>query len=121
MSETPTPVGGDAEAGGTGTGERIHRAEQNELAFQSYNERRVAAERAGQTPADDPVQFVCECDDPACWIAVELRLGEYRRAVEPADRFLVAPGHQDPTVETVVEEHDGYLIVSKPSLRRRPE
>jgi hypothetical protein len=100
--------------------ERIHRAEQNELAFQSYNQRRSAAERAGQTPADEPVQFVCECDNPACWKAIELRLGEYERAVSPVDRFLVAPGHQDLAVEIVVEEHDGYLVVSKPSLRRRP-
>jgi hypothetical protein len=99
--------------------ERIHRAEQNELAFQSYNQRRAAAERAGQTPSDEPVQFVCECDDPACWKAIELRLGEYELAVSPVDRFLVSPGHQDPAVEVVVEEHDGYLVVSKPSLRRR--
>ncbi len=101
--------------------DRVHRAEQNELAFQSYNERRTAAEQAGETPPDEPVQFVCECDDPACWKAVELRLGEYERAVEPVDRFLVAPGHQDLAVETVVEEHGGWVIVSKPSLRRRPE
>jgi hypothetical protein len=100
--------------------ERIHRAEQNELAFQSYNERRSAAERAGQTPADEALQFVCECDNPACWKPIELRLSEYERAVSPVDRFIVAPGHQDPAVEIVVEEHDAYLIVSKPSLRRRP-
>jgi hypothetical protein len=101
--------------------DRVHRAEKNELAFQSYNERRTAAERAGETPPNGRVQFVCECDDPACWKAVELQLGAYERAVEPVDHFLVAPGHQDPAVETVVEEHGGYVIDSKPSLRRRPE
>ena len=100
--------------------ERNQRAEQNELAFQSYNERRTAAERAGQTPADEPVQFVCECNNPACWKAIELRLSEYERAASPVDSFLVARGHQDPVVETVVEEHGGYVVVSKPSLRRRP-
>ena len=67
------------------------------------------------------MQFVCECHDPGCWKAIELRLGDYERAVEPVDRFLVAPGHQDLAVETVVEEHGGWVIVSKPSLRRRPE
>jgi hypothetical protein len=99
---------------------RIRRAEKNEQAFQSYNERRTDAERAGNTPADEPVQFVCECHDPGCWKAIDLRLGEYERAVEPVEHFLVAPGHQDPAVEVVVEEHPGYLIVAKPSLRRRP-
>ena len=62
---------------------------------------------------------MCECDDLACWKAIELRLGEYEQAVGPADRFLVAPGHEDPAVELVVEEHDAYLVVSKPGLRRR--
>jgi hypothetical protein len=46
-------------------------------------------------------------------------LGEYEQAVGPADRFLVSPGHQDSAVEVVVEEHDGYVVVSKPGLRRR--
>ena len=100
---------------------RLDRAERNEQAFKSYNERRAAAEEAGDVPPDEPVPFACECDDPACWKAVELQLGAYERAVEPVDHFLVAPGHQDPAVETVVEEHGGYVIVSKPSLRRRPE
>jgi hypothetical protein len=100
---------------------RINRAEQNELAFQSYNDRRIAAERAGESTSDEPVQFVCECDDPGCWKAIELRLGDYERAAGPVDHFLVTPGHQDPAVEVVVEEHPGYLIVSKPSLRRRPD
>jgi hypothetical protein len=99
--------------------ERIHRAKQNEPAFQSSNHRRSPAERAGQTPSEEPVQFVCECDDPACWKAIELRLGEYEQAVSPVDRFLVSPGHQDSAVEVVVEEHDGYVVVSKPGLRRR--
>jgi hypothetical protein len=46
-------------------------------------------------------------------------LEEYRRAAEPDDQFLVAPGHADPAVEHVIEVRPGYQVVSKPSLKRR--
>ncbi len=99
---------------------RKERAAKNEQSFQSYNERRVAMEEAGETPDEEPVPFVCECDDPQCSKAIEIPLGEYEGAVEAPDRFVVVPGHQDPAVEVVVESRDNYLIVSKPDLRRRP-
>ena len=99
---------------------RKERAAKNEQSFQSYNERRVAMEEAAETPDEEPVPFVCECDDPQCSKAIEIPLGEYEGAVEAPDRFVVVPGHQDPAVEVVVESRDNYLIVSKPDLRRRP-
>ena len=99
---------------------RKKRAAKNEQSFQSYNERRVAMEEAGETPDEEPVPFVCECDDPECSKAIEIPLGEYERAVEAADRFVVVPGHEDPAVEIVVGIRDTFLIVSKPDLRRRP-
>ena len=44
---------------------RLTRAERNEEAFKAHNERRAAFEDAGGVPADEPVPFTCECDDPA--------------------------------------------------------
>jgi hypothetical protein len=67
------------------------------------------------------VPFVCECDDPACSQAIQLPLAEYEHAVEPIDRFIVVPGHEDLAVESVVEVNNTYLVVSKPGLRRRLE
>jgi hypothetical protein len=99
---------------------RLERATKNEQTFQSYNARRADLEESGGTPGDEPVPFVCECDQPKCWRAIEIPLGEYERAVEAADRFVVVPGHEDPAVEVVVETCDNYLIVSKPDLTRRP-
>jgi hypothetical protein len=46
-------------------------------------------------------------------------LAEYERAVGPPDQFIVLPGHEDPTVERVVDEHETFVVVSKPDLRRR--
>jgi hypothetical protein len=98
---------------------RLARAERNEKAFKAHNERRAAFDDAGGVPKDEPVPFACECDDPACSRAIELPLGEYEQAVKPVDRFVVAPGHEDLAVEVVVEEHESYVLVSKPDLKRR--
>jgi len=48
-----------------------------------------------------------------------LRLDEYEQAVKLPDQFVVRPGHEDSSVERIVEQHDGYVIVSKPDLKRR--
>ena len=98
---------------------RLEHATQNEQTFQSYNARRAAIEESGGTPDDESVLFVCECDQPKCWRAIEIPLDEYERAVEAPDRFVVVPGHEDPAVEVVVETRKNFLIVSKPKLRRR--
>jgi hypothetical protein len=98
---------------------RLDRAERNEEAFKRYNERRAAAEEAGDVPSDERVPFACECDDPSCGRAIEITISEYERAVAAVDRFVVIPGHEDPEVEVVVERRERYLIVSKPDLARR--
>ena len=98
---------------------RLARAEKNEQAHQEYNQRRAKLEEEASVPQGEPVPFVCECDDPNCANAVVLRLDEYEQAVKPPDQFVVRPGHEDPTVERVIERHDGYVIVSKPDLKRR--
>ena len=97
---------------------RLSRADRNEQAFQAHNQRRVAFEEAGGVWEDEPVPFACECDDPGCTKGIELTIADYERAVAPESRFVVAPGHDDPAVEEVVEEHDGYSVVSKDDLRR---
>ena len=109
-----------ANENGNGNGQtRLSRAQKNEEAYKAHNERRAHLEEAGGVPRDEPVPFACECDDASCARPVELSLSEYERAVAAPDRFMVLPGHEDPSVERVVEEHPRYLIVSKPSLKRR--
>jgi hypothetical protein len=98
---------------------RLARAEKNEQAHKRHNERRAGLEEEAGVPPDDPVPFVCECDRPDCAKAVMLRLDEYEQAVKPPDQFVVRPGHEDPSVERVIDRRDGYVIVSKPDLKRR--
>jgi hypothetical protein len=88
--------------------ERIGR---NEALLREVNE---AIER-GHWPSgpDQAVRFRCECAELDCNNTIQLTTGEYERLREHPRRFLVAPGHQLPDVETVVEAHPGYVIVEK--------
>jgi hypothetical protein len=98
---------------------RLSRAAKNEQAFKEHNERRAEIEAQGALDDEELIPFVCECDDPECAKPVSISLVAYERAVAPVDRFVVRPGHEDPTVEQVVESHERFLIVSKPELKRR--
>jgi hypothetical protein len=59
---------------------------------------------------------VCECPRKTCEPArVALTLAEYDCAAA-ADRFPVAPGHTDLTVECVVDTTDRFQVVEKIEL-----
>jgi hypothetical protein len=83
----------------------------NETIFREVNE---GIER-GQWPGEDgePVGFRCECARLGCNLLVELTLGEYERVRAHPRRFMMVPGHEVPGVETVVEQHPGYVVVQK--------
>jgi hypothetical protein len=98
---------------------RLRRAEKNEEAFKAHNERHAELEEQGGVAAQEPVPFACECDDATCARAIAVPLGEYERAARRSDQFFVAPGHEDPTVEDIVQRYDRYILVSKPDLKRR--
>jgi hypothetical protein len=95
---------------------RRERLVKNELAFRSYNNRRVGLEReaAGERQADDEVvPFVCECGNGDCITALSVTVGEYEQAHSAPNRFIVKPGHVYPDVEHVAEQHGHYWIVEK--------
>jgi hypothetical protein len=83
----------------------------NESVFREVND---AIER-GLWPGehDSPVAFRCECASLECNRLVELTPTAYEGIRANPRRFLVLPGHELPEVETVVESHDGYLVVQK--------
>ncbi len=87
------------------------RAAANEATIRDVNE---GIER-GQWPGeeDTPVGFRCECAQLGCNQLVELSVREYEEIRANARHFVLAPGHQLPGVETVVEQTSGYVIVEK--------
>jgi len=78
--------------------------------FRSVNERIAASsDRLGS----DQTEIVCECPDQTCTERVELPLEQYEEVREQPTRFVVRPGHEDPSVGKVVEWHRGFEIVEK--------
>lgn len=82
----------------------------NEDTFREVNE----GIARGQWPGENkPVSFRCECARLGCNLLIEVTLPEYERVRGHARRFIVAPGHELPEVEEVVERRSGYVVVEK--------
>ncbi len=83
----------------------------NEAVFRSVNE----GIQRGQWPGDESRQvgFRCECARLGCNALLELTASEYEHVRANPRRFVMIAGHQIAAVETVIEGHDGYLVVEK--------
>ena len=87
------------------------RAARNEEIFRGVNERiDDGAEQHGVTA---PLPFHCECGRTSCLATIELPPDEYERVAQERYRFIVIPGHEDDTIETVVERYSEFVIVEK--------
>jgi hypothetical protein len=83
----------------------------NEARFREVNE---AIERGLWPGEEDSVAaFRCECARLDCNRLVSITPREYEAVRAHGRRFLVLPGHEDPSVETVVATHPEYLVVQK--------
>ncbi|MFL5926500.1 MAG: hypothetical protein ACJ77E_06145 [Gaiellaceae bacterium] len=81
-----------------------------ESAFREVNE--AIATTASRFEADE-TDFVCECADPDCADRMTVDLDDYEEVRARPTRFLLAPGHCEPTVERVVERAETFDIVEK--------
>ena len=81
----------------------------NEETFANANEQIVDVATRNRV---EPVPFLCECSATNCMDLIQLPLDEYRR-VRESGSFIVRPGHDDPHVEQVIEDHETYQIVEK--------
>ncbi len=82
----------------------------NEDTFREVNE----GIARGQWPGDDkPASFRCECARLGCNLLIAVPLPDYERVRGHARRFIVAPGHELPEVEAVVERQSAYVVVEK--------
>lgn len=87
------------------------RAARNEEAFRDINAR--IEEGAQQHDVDTPLPFHCECDDAACVEKIDIRPSDYERIVAHRYRFVLIPGHEDASVERVVEQGETYVVAEK--------
>lgn len=86
------------------------RIARTESLFREVNDR--IAESAQRFEADE-VEFICECDDPACTKRVPQTLAAYEEVRADGTTFLLHPGHDNETVEQVIEQGEDHVVVEK--------
>lgn len=59
------------------------------------------------------VEVFCECWAPQCKATMTMPLREYFSIHEREDRFVIAPGHDLPSIEDVIDRHDDLWVVQK--------
>lgn len=81
----------------------------NEAQFRAFNERLLASTE------DGPVEILCECGIASCHHPLTVDAEQYTAVRADPCRFFVAPGHEIPDIETVVERGERHLVVEKPA------
>jgi hypothetical protein len=86
------------------------RLARNEAFFREVNERiREVADRFG----GDEYEFVCECSDPNCSARISLTAAKYERVRANGTRFVLAPGHEVPSIENTIADEGDHVVVEK--------
>jgi hypothetical protein len=90
---------------------RAERQGRNEALFREVNERIAELNQTFQVEGRS--EFLCECSREACKEPVSISIDEYETVRRAATRFFVLPGHEDTSVERVVERSERYVVVEK--------
>ncbi len=89
---------------------RQRRVAKNEDFFRKGNE---IKERDAALWGSEKCDFICECSSLGCMSRLRLTRSEYEHIRAKGDRFVVYPGHEDPSVEVVVERFPTYFVIEK--------
>lgn len=92
---------------------RKERIARNESRFRDLNEALHSNVHAPLSAGGDRSGFVCECALTDCLAVISVGLPRYEEIRRDPRLFLVAPGHELPEAETVVDRTEGYVVVRK--------
>jgi hypothetical protein len=92
--------------------EQVRRA-RNEALFRNLNEQINRFESDDGADAGEPIDFVCECSSAGCMKVVSVSRAEYEAVRAGASTFIVAAGHEDPSIEDVLVSHSEFSAVEK--------
>jgi hypothetical protein len=93
---------------------RAERLGRNEAIFRAVNDRIKDLNDTFSAVAPTGFQIVCECGNLDCVTPFPIALSEYARVRTDPTLFLLVPGHEDLSVETVVEQNPAvYVVVRK--------
>ena len=89
------------------------RAARNEAVFREVNERikSLSGELAGND--GETFSILCECSRDTCTELVRIKPDEYEAVRRRGARFAIVAGHEDETVERVVEQNERFAVVEK--------
>lgn len=90
---------------------RAERQGRNESLFREVNERIAELNQTFQIEGRS--EFLCECSREECKEPVSISLDEYEDVRRESTRFFVIQGHEDKSVERVIERNDRYIVVEK--------
>ena len=97
---------------------REQRAIRNEELFREVNLRIAELQGEGDShnlTVDGLLPLVCECVHTGCTTPLEVDPTTFQQVHANPRRYIVAPGHEDLDLESIVERRDGYVIVEKHS------
>lgn len=85
----------------------------NEAVFREVNERMESLQRSFAIASHQPLHIVCECDRLDCAERLTVQIETYEKIRSDSTLFLVRPGHEDDSVEDVIDTGGDYLVVRK--------
>src|SRR4051794_3309725 len=84
--------------------EREARVGHNQALFRVVNERIDGLNETFAEIGDGQFEVVCECGNIACVEQILMPAAEYAHVRSDPTLFILAPGHEDATVESVIQE-----------------
>jgi hypothetical protein len=90
---------------------RAERQGRNESLFREVNER--IAEVNQTFHVEGRSEFLCECSRGECRDPVSISIDEYEGIRREPTWFFVLPGHENLSVERVIERNERYAVVEK--------
>jgi hypothetical protein len=84
----------------------------NEALFRSVNER-IEELNVSFATVTETFEIICECGDSSCVTQISIAPNAYEQVRADPTLFIVAPGHESPDVERIVDIRSAYHIVRK--------
>ena len=89
------------------------RLAENEVIFREANRDAKDFMKDIGAAGSTTIPFYCECSDAACQARIELPVTVYEEIHTNKQHFVVLPGHEVETIETIVHRSPEYYIVEK--------
>jgi hypothetical protein len=58
-------------------------------------------------------RYICECSDASCGATISLTQDQYEQVRGHGAHFVIALDHENPELDLLVAEHDGFAVVRK--------